>query len=247
MMHETPSIVVFTSRAADPHRRALETALLDALGRRAGLTVLVAPHAYDLAPDGPVVAALRAIDGDLVALGWMASRAMHALLDQFGVNGARGTAAKRADSSSSRTIWCVDLDQCEDVEACLARIEPLVAGVAGGVEPAGPRRIAEKTRERWYPVIDGQRCVNCLECLNFCLFGVFGLDGSEKVLVEQPDACRPGCPACARVCPAGAIVFPECPEPTIAGRADPPPARRPSRRADDDLDRLVDDLDDDAL
>jgi ferredoxin len=28
------------------------------------------------------------------------------------------------------------------------------------------------------------------------------------VAVIEPDACKPGCPACARICPRGAILFP---------------------------------------
>jgi NAD-dependent dihydropyrimidine dehydrogenase PreA subunit len=82
-----------------------------------------------------------------------------------------------------------------------------------------PFRVEEAASTRWYPVIDRGRCVNCLECLNFCLFGVFGLDATETIIVEQPDACRPGCPACARICPAGAIMFPRHADATIAGEA----------------------------
>jgi NAD-dependent dihydropyrimidine dehydrogenase PreA subunit len=66
-------------------------------------------------------------------------------------------------------------------------------------------------------VIDFSRCGNCLECLNFCLFGVFGTDADERPIVEQPDACRSGCPACSRICPEGAIMFPQHGDPAIAG------------------------------
>ncbi|MEM6655361.1 MAG: ferredoxin family protein [Planctomycetota bacterium] len=70
---------------------------------------------------------------------------------------------------------------------------------------------------RWYPVIDYSRCTNCMECIDFCLFGVYGLDVQETLLVEQPDNCRKGCPACSRVCPENAIIFPQHKTPTIAG------------------------------
>lgn len=73
---------------------------------------------------------------------------------------------------------------------------------------------------RWYPVVDASRCVNCLECLNFCLFGVYSTDTAGRLFVETPDACRPGCPACARVCPQKAIIFPMCEEEEIAGKTD---------------------------
>ncbi|MBI5760388.1 MAG: ferredoxin family protein [Planctomycetales bacterium] len=75
----------------------------------------------------------------------------------------------------------------------------------------------EPTRRRWYPVIDYSRCTNCMECIDFCLFGVYGVDGQERILVEQQDNCKKGCPACSRVCPANAIIFPEHKTPAIAG------------------------------
>jgi len=73
---------------------------------------------------------------------------------------------------------------------------------------------------RWYPVIDLSRCTNCLECIDFCLFGVYGIDAQETILVEQPDNCRQGCPACSRVCPENAIIFPQHKSPTIAGSSE---------------------------
>jgi NAD-dependent dihydropyrimidine dehydrogenase PreA subunit len=80
-------------------------------------------------------------------------------------------------------------------------------------------RIDEEPGRRWYPVIDYSRCTNCMECIDFCLFGVYGVDKVETILVEQPDNCRKGCPACSRVCPENAIIFPQHKTPTIAGAA----------------------------
>ncbi len=70
---------------------------------------------------------------------------------------------------------------------------------------------------RWYPVIDYSRCTNCLECLDFCLFGVYGADGDGRITVENQDSCKKGCPACSRVCPHQAIMFPEYKTAAIAG------------------------------
>ncbi|HQU47391.1 MAG TPA: ferredoxin family protein, partial [Pirellulales bacterium] len=86
-------------------------------------------------------------------------------------------------------------------------------------QPPTPVRIDEPTARRWYPVIDYSRCTNCLECLDFCLFGVYGISSAEAILVEQPDNCRKGCPACSRVCPENAIIFPQHKSPAIAGSA----------------------------
>lgn len=78
-------------------------------------------------------------------------------------------------------------------------------------------RIEEQAGRRWYPVIDYGRCTNCMECIDFCLFGVYGVDQLDSILVEQPDNCRKGCPACSRVCPENAIIFPQHKTPAIAG------------------------------
>ncbi|MEM7312635.1 MAG: ferredoxin family protein, partial [Planctomycetota bacterium] len=86
--------------------------------------------------------------------------------------------------------------------------------------PAGDatlNRVEESAGRRWYPVIDFSRCTNCMECIDFCLFGVYGVDGVDTILVEQPDNCRKGCPACSRVCPENAIIFPQHKTPAIAG------------------------------
>lgn len=83
--------------------------------------------------------------------------------------------------------------------------------------PAILNRIEEEAARRWYPVIDYSRCTNCMECIDFCLFGVYGVDQVDSILVEQPDNCRKGCPACSRVCPENAIMFPQHKTPAIAG------------------------------
>jgi hypothetical protein len=80
-----------------------------------------------------------------------------------------------------------------------------------------PEAMLAPAGRRWYPVIDYSRCTNCLECLDFCLFGVYGVDSLERILVENQDQCKKGCPACSRVCPQQAIIFPEYKSPAIAG------------------------------
>lgn len=60
----------------------------------------------------------------------------------------------------------------------------------------------------WFPAIDYDRCTACSQCADFCLFGVYEkTDG--KVTVVNPQGCKNNCPACARICPHTAIVFPK--------------------------------------
>ena len=80
-----------------------------------------------------------------------------------------------------------------------------------------PEELLAPANRRWYPVIDYSRCTNCLECLDFCLFGVYGLDSFDRIVTENQDQCKKGCPACSRVCPQQAIIFPEYKSPAIAG------------------------------
>jgi NAD-dependent dihydropyrimidine dehydrogenase PreA subunit len=81
----------------------------------------------------------------------------------------------------------------------------------------GKQEFLQTAGRRWYPVIDYSRCTNCMECIDFCLFGVYGVDGQERILVENQDNCKKGCPACSRVCPEQAIMFPDYKTPAIAG------------------------------
>lgn len=125
-----------------------------------------------------------------------------------------------------RQIYSLDLRLRESPEPYLDEIRRIMGlqPVDSGAAPDRPQaealfKIDEPTGRRWYPVIDFSRCTNCMECIDFCLFGVYGVDDVETILVEQPDNCRKGCPACSRVCPANAIIFPQHKAPAIAGSA----------------------------
>lgn len=98
---------------------------------------------------------------------------------------------------------------------------PALNGKNGDAAAEMPRFTSEQllqgANRRWYPVIDYSRCTNCMECIDFCLFGVYGVDGLDRILVESQDNCKRGCPACSRVCPEQAIMFPDYKSPAIAG------------------------------
>jgi Pyruvate/2-oxoacid:ferredoxin oxidoreductase delta subunit len=99
---------------------------------------------------------------------------------------------------------------------------PSVNGTGGNANGSAlvaftPEQLLASPNRRWYPVIDYSRCTNCMECLDFCLFGVYGVNQLDQILVENQDQCKKGCPACSRVCPEQAIMFPEYKTAAIAG------------------------------
>ncbi len=63
-------------------------------------------------------------------------------------------------------------------------------------------------KDAWYPVIDKDRCTDCGKCHDFCLFGVYTYIDQE-IKVVNPQNCKNNCPACARMCPSKAIIFPK--------------------------------------
>jgi NAD-dependent dihydropyrimidine dehydrogenase PreA subunit len=92
-----------------------------------------------------------------------------------------------------------------DIEGMLTdEAVALVEGIcreAGLHEPGGWKP--------WFPVIDYDRCTNCMQCLSFCLFDVYGVSQDNKIQVQNQDNCKTDCPACSRVCPEVAILFPK--------------------------------------
>ncbi len=211
------NVILSTGRSEDPGCRAFEQGLAAALQNRPDVQLAVVPHLYDLAPDGPVIEYLQSVDGDLIVAARLYSRAVHWLLDANSVKGRFGDSEQQTGDRPQRTIWCLDLRSFGDVESATAEIERIAAASAGSAASGQEISAEEQTKYRWYPVIDYDRCENCMECLNFCLFGVLGVDESQQIIVEQPDACRSGCPACSRVCPSRAIMFPMHATPAIAG------------------------------
>jgi NAD-dependent dihydropyrimidine dehydrogenase PreA subunit len=94
----------------------------------------------------------------------------------------------------------VRFESVDTPDATLERVEALRAEAdlpkPGGWKP-------------WFPVIDYQRCTNCMQCLSFCLFDVYGSTTEGKIQVRNQNNCKTDCPACSRVCPEVAILFPK--------------------------------------
>jgi NAD-dependent dihydropyrimidine dehydrogenase PreA subunit len=291
------TVVVSQGQSANPAKRALEEAIVEAMLFQPGVDVTVIPNLYDLKPDSTGMLCLSGIGTDMVIAAWMYPRAAHWILDRNGIRGRVGptlldeqpdeddefdeddAASAAAEDEQdddklrviatrtppARTIYGLDLRQHTDAKIYIDEIKRLATSTqtevvslldwVGGtpapsqmqrfVQPtndtaigviastenkndtdgleirppasATPTRIDETPDRRWYPVIDYSRCTNCMECIDFCLFGVYGVDKVDTILVEQPDNCRKGCPACSRVCPENAIMFPQHKTPAIAG------------------------------
>jgi len=78
--------------------------------------------------------------------------------------------------------------------------------------PASLEKASANTAQSWkpwFPVIDYDRCTNCMQCLSFCLFDVYSVDEDQQIEVLNQDNCKTNCPACSRVCPEVAIMFPK--------------------------------------
>ena len=85
-----------------------------------------------------------------------------------------------------------------DADSVLEVVETAAGETVGARRPWKP----------WFPVIDYDRCTNCMQCLSFCLFDVYGVN-EGKIQVRNQTNCKTDCPACSRVCPEVAILFPK--------------------------------------
>lgn len=104
-----------------------------------------------------------------------------------------------ADAAQEPSAACVDLDD-RPAKDLVAAVEAAArSDSSASTTPWKP----------WFPVIDASRCTNCMQCLSFCLFDVYSVTPDRKITVANPANCKTDCPACSRVCPEVAIVFPK--------------------------------------
>jgi len=124
------------------------------------------------------------------------------VLGRFG-----GATPDLEDADGIRSLAVRDVDGLGANE-----IVELVEGVRGDRSLNQPPDMAgegSRSWKPWFPVIDYDRCTNCMQCLSFCLFDVYGVDGEQRIQVQNQDNCKTNCPACSRVCPEVAIMFPK--------------------------------------
>jgi len=129
-------------------------------------------------------------------------RAVKSLFAQYDI-GLQGTSAINFRDNGFRSV--VDALKPFNLEAGAAGRKSIVSGL--GVPS-------------WFPVIDQEKCTGCGHCAAYCLFGVYRFD-DPKVTVQQPLNCKNNCPACARSCPASAVIFPKIKEGGVISGAEP--------------------------
>lgn len=61
--------------------------------------------------------------------------------------------------------------------------------------------------EKWYPIVEYEKCVNCGLCINNCPYDVFDKKSALRPFVLDPDSCFDYCHGCGNCCPEGAIVY----------------------------------------
>jgi len=188
MASDIPTLIISRHR----QEQADDPDVASLLAATWNVKVLEIPFLYDLPTDSPVMARLRTLPQPVYFLVPLSPRSVKSLLDYLQIPFA---------------------DVFETADA----VQIFSDGISGGEGKGDVERLTESPTTRWYPVIDHSRCTTCLECVNYCLFGVYAIGKDSQPFVDQPDACRDGCPACSRVCPSQAIMFPLYEDRLIAG------------------------------
>lgn len=131
-----------------------------------------------------------------------------------------GAAAAPLDDSDLLVLRDSAASEDRDTVASEGEIEVSFRGIRNLEAPQVVELVKSRQREKepgddttpwkpWFPVIDYDRCTNCMQCLSFCLFGVYDVDAEKQIDVANPHKCKTNCPACSRVCPEVAILFPK--------------------------------------
>ncbi len=195
------TLILARHAGGEPARDALERDVAER-AVAAGVTVWLTHDLYHLPEGCGLWADLASLPGRLACAGWLHPRPVTALLARHGVVMAEESVCDLGAAAEGAVAW--------------ARLSAVLGaqGAARGRLVGRPERPGQ---DRWYPVIDPARCVQCGHCRQFCLFGVYDVDARGRVRVTQPDRCKTGCPACSRICPQGAIMFPLYRDPAVAG------------------------------
>ena len=115
----------------------------------------------------------------------------------------------KAGSSTPRVVVRTGRQQAEALKSLLEKGYAVSCVADGATTDIAALVPAASSWKPWFPVIDYQRCTNCMQCLSFCLFDVYGVSADQKIQVQNQNNCKTECPACSRVCPEVAIMFPK--------------------------------------
>jgi len=184
-------IILSQHENPDPEQTGLEREIIERCQTH-GFDYLLIPPLYHIAEASDLWNQLAEVADRAVLLGWLHPRPVCWLLRRHNIAIDQRSILNLAAFRDAQSAWTAATSVAAD--------KPHGCGQG--------KTIRETTKPRWYPVVDGSRCIQCKHCLQFCLFGVYALDADGKVQVRNPDQCKPGCPACARICPQSAIMFP---------------------------------------
>lgn len=194
-------------------RTAYEVALIDAL-RPETDRLAVLPEWYHIPPapsaQAAVLAFLQPLAGPVIIFSWLYPRPAEQLWRLMARESMKkGVQPDFFDMKAFATPVAAARAFMTAHPRSPGKTMAEVERLDGAVDPSAPR---------WYPVIDSDRCTACGQCSAFCLFDVYERQAkTRRVQVARPDQCKPGCPACSRICPEGAIMFPLSDDPAIAG------------------------------
>ena len=183
----------------------MEQAVTDRCRDR-GLDCLLIPHLYHVSDSSPLWQKLAECANRAVLLCWLHPRpAAVALAATSG--GRRGAHDPQSERLPGRRIGCRCGDRGRAGQA--ASHDGNRATSRDRIRHRAPanssrnRRGRDGIRSSTVPAasIASTVCNSaCLACMSWTPEG--------KVAVCNPDQCKPGCPACARICPESAIMFP---------------------------------------
>ena len=177
------AVVISRQPDDDTERAEVESAAREVVSD-AGVELAVIPHLYYLRRSSEMADLLCELNGPLAVGSWLHPRPARWVLHRLGVD-------------LRQEVSCLHLgDYCCGSRAGEALLDLLPEGTSGG-SGGGTEEADLSVSERWYPVVDRDRCTDCRQCLEFCLFGVYAVE-DDRLAVAEPDNCKPGCPACLR-------------------------------------------------
>jgi ferredoxin len=213
------------------HRQLLEAEALDAIvaeRHAAGEACYMVDDLCELCGDHDPALKAWVADGEVEVVACH-PRAVQWLLHQAGIpataiskiHDLREGAGVRGKESGVRSQEAGGRDQGSGVRDQASGVRSQESGVrdqgSGIIPPNNQQPATNNSPSPWFPVIDYARCTGCKQCLSFCPFGVYSRSEDDGVEVTSPRNCKNNCPACARICPQMAIIFPKFKQGPISG------------------------------